>query len=92
MVKVSGKGYKTVPILFTPDMEVAMSTLVKTRTSAGVNSSNVYFFAVPNTKNSFIRFYHTMKNCSKAANISQPELITSTRLRKYAATVFQVLL
>ena len=92
MTKVSGKGYRNVPILFTSDMEAALEILLATRETAGVCATNVYLFAIPNTVNSFINFYKTMREMAEVAKINHPELVTSTRLRKYAASTFQVTL
>ena len=88
MTKVSGKGYRSVPIIFTPDMEEAMATLMKLRNKF-VPSENVFFFAIPFSTSS-VNFYQTLQKVAKRAQICHPELITSTRLRKYAATMIQV--
>ena len=88
MTKVSGKGYKSVPIIFTPDMEEAMAALMNQRNNF-VPSENVFFFAIPYTT-SCVNFYQTLQKVAKRAQICHPELVTSTRLRKYAATMIQV--
>ena len=41
MTKVCGKGYRSIPILFTNDMEAAIEILLATRETVGVCAINV---------------------------------------------------
>lgn len=76
-------------IIFTPDVEEAMLELLRWRHYV-VPEENKYFFAVPQTTSSYIYFYTMLQRVAKASGMNNPELVTSTRLRKYAATMFQV--
>lgn len=50
----------------------------------------MYVFALPRTPASCLNFYQTLRKVAKRAGIAHPELVTSTRLRIYAASMFQV--
>lgn len=93
MVHLPGKGVgaRRVPLLLTPDVLPALDELLRCREKCGIPSSNIYFFAVPGT-NGCLNGWQTMDRVARAAGLLKPELIHSTRLRKYAATVTQVLL
>ena len=88
MVHLAGKGIgaRRVPILLTPGIVLAMSTLVRTRIQCGIPTSNLYFFATP-SENGYLNGWQAMKNVADSAELEKPELIHSTRLRKYIATV-----
>jgi hypothetical protein len=91
MVHLPGKGVgaRRVPILLTPDVVCAMTTLVAQRSKCGIPSTNPYFFATP-SESGYLNGWQAMRNVSEAAELKRPELIHSTRLRKYIATVSQV--
>jgi hypothetical protein len=91
MVHLPGKGQgaRRVPLLLTPDVVTAMDLLLKFRTDCDIPPSNIYFFATP-SENGFLNSWKAMDNVSKLADLQKPELIHSTLLRKYIATVTQV--
>jgi hypothetical protein len=91
MVHLPGKGSgaRRVPLLLEPECVTAMDALVCHRTSCGIPEANVYFFASP-SENNYINGWQAMDNVAKSANLAQPQLIHSTLLRKYMATVAQV--
>lgn len=91
MVHLPGKGIgsRRVPILLTKDVVQSMDVLVDKRLECGIPPTNLYFFATP-TDNGFLNGWQAMKNVAVAAKLDKPELIHSTRLRKYIATVSQV--
>jgi hypothetical protein len=91
MVHLPGKGMgaRRVPLILTPDVLSAMESLSKYRCECGIPDSNVYFFALPSA-NGHVNGWKAMGNIAKAAMLTNPELIHSTRLRKYIATVTQV--
>ncbi|KAL3884708.1 hypothetical protein ACJMK2_024820 [Sinanodonta woodiana] len=66
----------------------ALDLLVKFRGKCGVNQRNPYIFATQGE--GYISTWQVMQIVSKASGCQQPELITS-RLRKYIATVAQVI-
>jgi hypothetical protein len=91
MVHLPGKGMgsRRVPLLLQPATVDAMEVLVKYREQCRIPVTNVYFFAAPSA-NSYINGWQAMQNVSQQAGLSHPELIHSTLLRKYIATVMQV--
>src|SRR6218665_2877409 len=92
MVHLPGKGVggRRVPVLLTRNVVEAMELLAKTRNSCGIPTTNVYFFATP-SPNNHIDNWQVMNAVAIAARVSNPKLIHSTRLRKYIATVSQVI-
>jgi len=93
MVHLQGKGIgaRRVPLLLQPCCVSVMDCLVNSRSKCGIPESNVYFFASPSANNP-INGWQAMDNVAKAAQLSHPKLIHSTLLRKYMATVAQVML
>ena len=74
-------------------MVKSVDVLISLRETVGVALKNPFVFAAP-TRGSMncIRGYQAIVNTSKLVpNLDQPELIRSTKLRKYIATVSQVL-
>jgi len=67
-----------------------MEALVKHREQCGVLNSNVYFFAMPSS-HGYVNGWQVMERVARDASLSKPKLIHSNWLRKYAATVTQVL-
>ncbi|KAL3837344.1 hypothetical protein ACJMK2_022708, partial [Sinanodonta woodiana] len=89
IVQTQGKQNKVVPTLLTQEMIEALDLLVKFRGKCGVNKRNPYIFATHGE--GYISTWQVMQIASKASGCQQPELITSSRLRKYIATVAQVI-
>jgi len=89
MIQVPGKRNSKVPILITPDVSLAMQLLVESRQRCGVSAKNKYFFATDST-NGYLNTWLVLHNHAVAAHVDNPRLITSTRLRKYVATLAQV--
>ncbi|KAL3854696.1 hypothetical protein ACJMK2_013954, partial [Sinanodonta woodiana] len=89
IVQTQGKQNKVVPTLLTQEMIEALDLLVKFRGKCGVNQRNPYIFATQGE--GYISTWQVMQIVSKASGCQQPELITSSRLRKYIATVAQVI-
>jgi len=89
MIQVPGKRNRKVPILITPDVSLAMQLLVESRQRCGVSAKNKYFFATDST-NGYLNTWLVLHNHAVAAHVDNPRLITSTRLRKYVATLAQV--
>lgn len=91
MVHLPGKGVggRRVPLILTPNIVSAMELLAEKRNCCDIPKSNVYFFATPLT-DGFINGWQAMHDVAVAAQVKDPKLIHSTRLRKYIATVSQV--
>ena len=88
MVQTQGKQNKRVPIILTPDMIASIDNLVKHREEVGIKTQNRYLFAT--AAEGHLDSWQVLQNVAKAAGCKQPNLISSTRLRKYIATVCQV--
>lgn len=93
MVHLAGKGVcgRRVPLLLTSDVVLAMKLLVTKRDCCGIHPDNVFFFAT-SSRNGHITGWQIMKDVATAAKCERPELIHTTRLRKYIATVSQVII
>jgi len=91
MVHLPGKGIgsRRVPLIITPDVRHAMDTLVRAWSLCGIPATNPYFFATP-TPAGYFNAWQVMRNTAANAGLEKPELIQSTRIRKYMATVTQV--
>lgn len=89
MIKVSGKRGRHVPILLTQDVVKAMDLLVRERRNVTVRENNKYFFATTGDK--YLRGHEVLHTYVNNAGVSNPAAITSTNLRKYIATVSQVI-
>ena len=70
-------------------MKEALDALVKFRAEIAILPSNEFMFA--NTKLSYIRENDALSKCISRCDLKKSELIKSTKLRKYAATVAQVM-
>lgn len=71
-----------------------MQLLVDKREVVHINPRNQYFFATPNTTSlTHLCHWECLQKLAKTEglNLKNPETITNTRLRKYIATVSQVL-
>ena len=91
MVEITGKRGRTVPIILTPDTKHSIELLIKTRKDVGIPDENPYVFALVNKKsNNCVRGWDCLKRISENLSLQRPEALTSTKLRKYIATVSQV--
>ncbi|XP_048846140.1 uncharacterized protein LOC125717126 isoform X12 [Brienomyrus brachyistius] len=85
-----GKRGRPVPILLTPKMLCALELLAKQRGAYGVLKDNQYMFARPEAITHF-RDSDCIRGFAKVCGAKCPESLTSTRLRKHAATLSTVL-
>ena len=92
LIYIRGKRGRKVPVLLTCDVINAINCLIRTRIAVGVNKDNKYVFAAP-TRNSksHLRGHDCLANVVARCQLKCPEGIKSTKLRKYAATVSQIL-
>ncbi|XP_061767061.1 uncharacterized protein si:ch211-195b21.5 isoform X2 [Nerophis ophidion] len=89
-IVIRGKQGRPVPILLTPKMVCALELLVKYRESCGVLKDNSYLFARPRAMTHF-RGSDCIRDYAKACHAKCPVSLTSTKLRKHAATLSTVL-
>jgi hypothetical protein len=91
MVEIVGKNRRKVPVILTTDVKNAIIVLNNTRKEVGVSQYNEYVFAVNDGKSANpLRGHDTLKNACKKVKLERPDLIRSTNLRKYVATVSQL--
>ena len=93
LVYIRGKRGRQVPVLLTLDVVEPINLLIETRKMVGVSDRNIYLFPAP-TRGSLnpLRGYQCMAELIKHVDTLQmPDLIKSTKLRKYVATVAQII-
>lgn len=88
VINVVGKRQRPVPILVNSQMMSALQVLMDSREACNIQSP--YVFAIPGLINSRLSFYTVLQTVGKAAEMRQPNLLTTTRLRKHHATMAQV--
>lgn len=94
MVEIRGKRGRKVAVILTPEMVNAIDVLIKTRKTVGIPDENPYVFARTNRQSlEPMRAWDCLKKLSTQCGppLSNPTNITSTRMRKYIATISQVL-
>ncbi|KAG5862139.1 hypothetical protein JTB14_035810 [Gonioctena quinquepunctata] len=91
VVEIYGKRGKKVPVLLTPDMKHAVDLLIKTRTLAGISKENPYVFARTGSSLEYMRGHNCLRKCLSNVTLQSPENINGTKLRKYVATVTQII-
>lgn len=91
LVQIRGKRGRTVPVILTKEIKEGIDLLLATRERVGINPKNIYVFA--NCQLSYLRDWEVFQKISsnEELGLKQPDAIRSTRLRKYVATVSQVL-
>lgn len=91
MVEILGKRNNKVPVILTPDVKNAIIALNETRGKCEVHEDNPYVFAVNDGKSrNSLRGNDVMAKVCKMVDLKQPKLVTSTNLRKYVATISQL--
>lgn len=80
------------PVLFNAEEEKAFDVLIKCREDVGITKENVYVFAAPcrNSKNHLRGNDCIRKIVDEVKDLQYPERIRSTELRKFCATVSQI--
>ena len=91
MVEISVKRPKKIPVIITEDVKNGIMVLNKTRDEGGVHKDNEFVFAMNNGKsNKSLRGHDVITNVCSKMDFKEPRLITSTNLRKYVATISQL--
>uniref|UniRef100_A0A1A8FTH6 Si:ch73-211l13.2 n=3 Tax=Nothobranchius korthausae TaxID=1143690 RepID=A0A1A8FTH6_9TELE len=85
-----GKRGRPVPILLTQEMLSSLELLIKQRETCGVLKDNIYMFARPEAMTHF-RGSDCLRVFATACGAKCSKSLTSTRLRKHAATLSTVL-
>ncbi|XP_054483191.1 uncharacterized protein LOC129116215 [Anoplopoma fimbria] len=89
-IVIRGKRGRPVPILVTQKMLSALELLVSEREACEVLKENCYMFARPAAK-THLRGSDCLRAFAVACGAKCPKALTSTRLRKHAATLSTVL-
>ena len=78
--------------MLTEDLVQAFIALIDTRTVVGIKVENKFIFATPTRGSlSYLRGHDSIANVTSRCELRCPESIRSTKVRKYTATVAQVL-
>lgn len=89
--EIRGKRGRGVPVLLTPEMKEYLDLMLTMRTSVNIFEQNKNVFAIPYTAVGVYRGSDYLRSAATECGVSQPELLTSTKLRKHVATVTQLL-
>lgn len=89
--EIRGKCGRKVPVLITDECKKGLEILAKTRQEMGVLDENPYMFALKDKENSHLRALVVVSKAATDCGAAHPELIRSTKLRKYTATICQIL-
>lgn len=88
-VEIIGKKNRKVPVLLTESMKKNILLLIKMGSKEKISSK--FLFAKPRDTRFPLRGVDSLREAVKEAEVKQPELLTSTLLRKQMATLAQVL-
>ena len=94
MVEIRGKWGRKVPVILTREIRENIDLLNKTRATVGIPDENPYVFARPSRQSlGHIRAWDCMRKFAQECEppLSNTNDVTSTKLRKYIATIWQVL-
>lgn len=89
LVKIVGKRSHMVPVLLPPDLQAALDCILSTRKKF-IGEESEYLFATSKSGRSTTGWSALKTVVNKVTGLENPEAITSTRLRKYLATMSQV--
>lgn len=90
MIAIRGKRRRPVCAILTPDTKTALDLLVKSRRLVGISKENKFLFPRATGK-SCLRGDKCLRDLASEADLEHPERIGSTNMRKYIATVVQVM-
>ncbi len=80
------------PILMTVEIINAISALIKTRENIGIHPDNRYIFATQTRMSrKFLHGSDCLNSVVNQLDLKNPNAVKSTQLRKYVATVSQVI-
>ena len=85
---IPGKKGRGVPVLIIEEMNEAIQLLLDSKEAVGVQSSEYVFTSASGVA---LRDYDSLKLLAKTCGVKNPDVLTSTELRKHVATVSQVL-
>ncbi|XP_052811802.1 uncharacterized protein LOC128239273 isoform X3 [Mya arenaria] len=91
LMMIRGKRGKPVPVIIPKDADKPLAFIanLEARLAAGVQSSNKYLFA--NKAHQYVRAYDSLKSVCEELALKAPSRITSVSMRKYMATLTQLM-
>ena len=89
-ITFSKKLSNTSTVLLPPEVKSAMDVLSASREKMGILPENPFFFAIAKKTTSKLCAWTVLNKYAEKSKASRPELIKSTKLRKYLATTAQV--
>ena len=90
-MKLLEKNRRKAPVILTEDVKSAIAALNQKREEGGVDNSNPYVFDVNDGRSTnSLRGHDVLQNSCNKVKLEKPELVKSTNLRKYVATVSQL--
>ncbi|XP_074659474.1 uncharacterized protein LOC141912157 [Tubulanus polymorphus] len=91
LMRVRGKRSKIVPVLIPPHVLKPLEFIasLENRCAAGICVENKYLF--PTTGKAYVRAYSSLKSICEICNLKAPARITSVTIRKYTATLTQMM-
>ncbi|ESO90443.1 hypothetical protein LOTGIDRAFT_164025 [Lottia gigantea] len=90
-VELRGKRGRRVAVLLTKENKQNIELLIKNRKEGGISAENAYLFARPGSSETPIRSCDVLRKFAAVSGTKNPNLITSTALRKHIATISQVM-
>ena len=93
LIHIRGKRGRTVPLIITPEMDQALNVLTDAaiRNKADIHEENLYVFPLAKGSLNNIRGWDALYATVQLVDLSEPESFKSTALRRYVATVSQIL-
>ena len=90
-IEIRGKRGRRVPVLLTKKHRERLDCLIKHRKSVGIDKDNKYLFPRSRSTWSCLRSHELLRKFALACGAKQPNLLTTTKLRKHVATISQIL-
>lgn len=90
-IEIRGKRGRCVPVLLTEKHFNQLEALCSRRSECGIHDENQFVFARDGHSQTPIRSSDVLKKFASDCGAKNPELITSTSLRKHVATISQIL-
>lgn len=90
-VEIRGKRGRRVPVLLTKCHKSSIDLLLDFRQSSGLSDNNLYMFGAMGEGENALRTSDILRKFAKGCGANQPNLLTSTALRKHIGTICQLL-
>lgn len=91
IVEIEGKRGRKVPVILSSIIKECIDILIRHRDECKISFHNKYVFARSHDSVSYLRGDLCLKKICDEIDLENPSIITGTKLRKYVATVCQLL-